>query len=63
MRLPWRQVGLCVLQDVSHGRLEIRWSLRKRHTALLQKRPNLVDHRRAPGDQAITDPVNACRSG
>jgi hypothetical protein len=31
----------------------------KYHTAFEQKCPKLVDHRRAPGDQAITDPMDA----
>jgi hypothetical protein len=33
--------------------------LRKHHPALEQKPPKLIDHRRAPTDQAITDPVDA----
>jgi hypothetical protein len=32
--------------------------VRKNHPALEQKCPKLIDHRRAPAGQAITDPVD-----
>ena len=37
---------------------EVRRPLRKYHSALEQKCPKLIDHRRASADQAITDPVD-----
>ena len=53
-----RQVRLGVLQNIRHSSLETRWPLRKHHPALEQKCPKLIDHRRAPADQAIPDTVD-----
>ena len=49
---------LCVLQNISHRGLQLRRLLRKHHAAFKQKRPYLVDDRRAPGDQPITNPLH-----
>jgi hypothetical protein len=39
---------LCVLKNICHGCLELRWLLRKDHATLEQKRSYLVDNRCAP---------------
>ena len=52
------QVRFCVLQNVRHRGLELRWFLRKDHTAFKRKRTQLVDHRRSARDQTVANTMD-----
>src|SRR5437879_1424031 len=54
----WCQVCFRVLEDVSHGSLELRWRLSKYHPSFEQECPQLVDDRRAPRDKPVAHSVN-----